>query len=80
MLWRVTQRQSIVIRGGEVRSLLIMVMEAALNRAKDILNGEHEECNHNPVNVNDSSLIRDQKWRVGNFSVPLLILLEIYGL
>ena len=43
-----TKRQIIVIDGGKIRGLLLMVMEAALNRGTAILNGDYEECSHNP--------------------------------
>lgn len=49
VLWRAIRRQNIVIKGAEVRDLLIMVMEAALNRGRDILSDVHEDCSHNPV-------------------------------
>lgn len=49
VLCRVAQHQSIVIKGTEIHDLLVMVMEAALSRGIDILNGGYEECNHNPV-------------------------------
>lgn len=64
ILWRVALHQNIVIRGDDVRDLLIMIMETALNRGRDLLNYAYEECIHNPVNskpyiVKDAQAIID---------------------
>ena len=66
VLWRVTQRQIIVIDGGKIRGLLLMVMEAALNRGTAILNGDYEECSHNPVR-NEPYVIEDAQRLVDDF-------------
>ena len=51
VVWRVTQRQLFILNGRRLRGLLLMVMQAALNRGFAILNGEIEPCSHNPVNA-----------------------------
>jgi len=66
VLWRVTKRQIIVIDGGKIRGLLLMVMEAALNRGTAILNGYYEECSHNPVR-NEPYVIEDAQRLVDDF-------------
>ena len=66
VLWRVTRRQIIVIDGGKIRGLLLMVMEAALNRGTAILNGDYEECSHNPVR-NEPYVIEDAQCLVDDF-------------
>ena len=66
VLWRVTKRQIIVIDGGKIRGLLLMVMEAALNRGIAILNGEYAECSHNPVR-NEPYVIEDAQRLVDDF-------------
>lgn len=63
MLWRVTQRQNIVIKGSEIHELLVLAMESALNRGRDVLRNRHE-CNHNLVHdqprlINDAQVIVD---------------------
>jgi len=66
VLWRVTQRQIIVIDGRKIRGLLLMIMEAALNRGTAILNGEYKECNHNPV-MSEPYTIEDAQGLVDDF-------------
>jgi len=66
VLWRVTRRQIVVIDGEKIRGLLLMVMEAALNRGTAILNGEYKECKHNPVR-NEPYIIEDAQGLVDDF-------------
>ena len=66
VLWRVTRRQIIVIDGEKIRGLLLIVMEAALNRGTAILNGEFKECDHNPVR-NEPYIIEDAQDLVDDF-------------
>lgn len=49
VLWKVTQRQIIVFEGSKLRRIILMIMEAALDRGNDILNDSYEECGHDPV-------------------------------
>jgi len=70
VLWRVAQNQTIVIKGTEVRGLLIMVLEAAINRGRDIVNGEYEDCDHNPVS-NKPYIVEDAQAIVDNILLPL---------
>jgi hypothetical protein len=74
ILWRVARRQNIVIKGTEVRSLLIMVMEAALKRGKDILSDGYEDCSHNPVG-DKPYVVEDAQAIVDNLlpSLPMTI-------
>jgi len=76
VLWRVTQRQIIVIDGGKIRGLLLMVMEAALNRGTVILNGEYEECSHNPVR-NEPYVIEDAQAIVDDFLTAIVDTLPV---
>lgn len=47
VLWRVTEDQVIVLKGEELRRLLIFYAMAALHRGLSILKGIDATCNHN---------------------------------
>ena len=67
VLWRVIRRQPIVLEGGKLRSLLLMVMEAAVNRGTAVLNGELEECKHNPNRKGKPCTVEDAQAIVDEF-------------
>lgn len=71
LVWRVTRRQVLVIDGKERCRLLILLIEAALDRGTAILNDEYEECSHNPVR-DASYTIEDAQGIVDEFLTALV--------
>ena len=75
-VWRVTKRQVIKIDGKRRRSLLLLVMEAALERGTAILKGEYGECNHTPVR-NTPYIIEDAQAIVDDFLTAVVDTLPV---
>lgn len=71
ILWRVTKRQIIRFDGEKIRKLLLLAMEAALNRGMSILNGEYDECDHTPVKTTPY-VIEDSQAIVDDFLTALV--------
>ena len=75
-VWRVTKRQVIKIDGKRCRSLLLLVMEAALERGMAVLRGEYGECNHTPVR-NTPYIIEDAQAIVDDFLTAIVDTLPV---
>ncbi|MHA1632016.1 MAG: hypothetical protein ACTSXC_04315, partial [Candidatus Freyarchaeota archaeon] len=76
LVWRVTKRQVIKIDGERHRKLLLLAMEAALDRGTAVLKGEYDECIHTPVRTTPY-LIEDAQAIVDDFLTAIVDTLPV---
>ena len=76
LVWRVTKRQVIKIDGERHRKLLLLAMEAALDRGTAVLKGEHDECRHTPVRATPY-VIEDAQAIVDDFLTAIVDTLPV---
>ena len=75
-VWRVAKHQIIRIDGKRCRNLLLLVMEAALERGLTILEDEYGECDHTPVR-NSPYVIEDAQAMVDDFLTAMVDTLPV---
>ena len=61
IIWRILPNQILVVDPRKHRAILWLCAAAALKRGLDILNGEPEECKHNPFNGKNAEIKNAQK-------------------